>query len=192
MPDFSAEQVASISFSDLAQFAMEELDQARRELAEVPAPALFDFQIVGSHHDLGSEGFAALMRDLRAAVPKGSTVIYALRPLDGRDDTIELVHTLFETSKTQKGWRSRDNQRLSPWLYVGSSRNITKRIKEHLGFGSETTYALKLSAWLPLDDFPLELTCAVYPEGLSATVISALEDALWERLKPMFGRKGSR
>jgi len=44
--------------------------------------------------------------------------------------------------------------------------------------------------------FPLNLelgfTCAKYPVDVSEEVLQALEDTLWDQLKPMFGRKGRR
>ena len=185
-------KIESITFSDLPQFAMEELDRARRELAEVPDPTLFNFLIDDSHLNFEGQNSKALFAELSAAVPNGRNVVYIIKPVDEGSTAIGLIRTLFEESKKSKDGRSRDNRRLSPCLYVSSSSKMATRMKEHLGSGSRLTYALKLLEWLPMDDFPIQLTCALYPLGTPATVIRALEDALWDRLQPMFGRKGPR
>ncbi len=69
---------------------------------------------------------------------------------------------------------------------------MSVRLREHIGFCSKSTYSLKLSEWYPAEPYPLQLMCAVYPVGTAQKVIGALEDALWDRMNPMFGRKGSR
>ena len=79
--------------------------------------------------------------------------------------------------------------------YVGRKHRKPngQRFKEHIGYGAKSTYALHLSHWA--QDFPyLELTChyAQYQEGTAQNLLQALEDALWEKKTPMFGRKGSK
>lgn len=75
-------------------------------------------------------------------------------------------------------------------LYVGSSRSLATRFRDHLGFGAKGTYALQLVHWAPALALPLEFVCAKYAEDTPAEVIAALEDALWDTKRPMFGRKG--
>lgn len=81
----------------------------------------------------------------------------------------------------------------SKCLYVGSSRSVATRLKEHLGFGSSPkTYALQFAHWAQGLDLSLKFCCARYLDSVPAGVMQALEDALWLELAPMFGRRGSR
>lgn len=75
-------------------------------------------------------------------------------------------------------------------LYVGSSQSIAKRLGEHLGYGAPGTYALQLSHWARPLALRLELCCAVYADTTPYSAVQVLEDALWERKVPMFGRQG--
>jgi hypothetical protein len=98
-----------------------------------------------------------------------------------------------DAKKSKKGARAyaRLNKE-SEWLYVGSSKIIYQRLKEHLGFGSKQTYALHLMHWARSLDLEIKFECAKYPPGTSKIALQALEDTLWEELLPMFGRQGVR
>lgn len=178
-------------FADLKDFAMRELERARSDLASAPDPSLSVFEIDIGHFVQG-EACNTLRREIAAAIPVGAVTIYYIRPRLVGGETLARIQTRFVESRRGKDGRSRVNGRQSDILYVGSSRKMSVRMREHLGFCSPSTYALKLSDWYPPEDLPLQLFCAIYPPGISATLIGAPEDALWERLQPMFGRKGAR
>lgn len=80
----------------------------------------------------------------------------------------------------------------SSTLYVGSSLELRKRLREHFGYLGRTTYSMQLTHWLlPGDIESLQLSvwrCA----GLPARTVQALEDHLWDRERPMLGKRGSR
>jgi len=109
---------------------------------------------------------------------------------------LDRIRAAFSTAKAQeKNDRAyaRLNIGISPCFYVGSSYDILKRFKEHIGYGAKSTYALHLSHWA--QDFPLlelSLHYAQYREGTPQDLLQSLEDALWEQRNPMFGRKGSK
>lgn len=75
-------------------------------------------------------------------------------------------------------------------LYVGSSQTVAKRFREHLGYGARKTYALQLAHWAPALPLKLTFVCAKYPDNTPSEVIQALEDTLWQKFGPMFGRQG--
>jgi hypothetical protein len=111
-----------------------------------------------------------------------------------RSTSIDLarVERTFANAKVHKA-----NDRAYPRLnaqgtcfYVGSSRLVAKRFKEHLGFGARQTYALQLVHWARPLSLELDFVCAKYAENIRVEVIQALEDTLWETRKPMFGRQG--
>lgn len=80
----------------------------------------------------------------------------------------------------------------SEFLYVGSSSNIFQRFKEHLGYGSQSTYSLQLAHWARDLYLELDFVCARYGDDMASDVIQAIEDRLWDVLSPMLGRKGPR
>lgn len=77
-------------------------------------------------------------------------------------------------------------------LYVGKSEEIHKRLKDHLGYSARKTYSLQLSHWAKSLDLPLNLYCAQYANNVEKDVLQALEDHLWDRLRPVLGRRGPR
>lgn len=179
-------------FTGLREFAIAELDRAKADLESISEPELtMDFHVDGRHMVEDDIEVTTLLEAISSAIPRGSTTVYCISPHDA-GDAAEVIRDFFLETKRKRDGRSRDNKRLSTVLYVGSSRKMATRMREHLGFCSRSTYALKLSEWYPAAELPLRLTCAVYPPETSATVTAALEDALWERLCPMFGRKGAR
>lgn len=75
-------------------------------------------------------------------------------------------------------------------LYVGSSKSVVTRLNQHLGFGNAKTYALHLNKWT--DNLKITIELYQYPSDTPDQVIQAIEDHLWDKLSPLFGRKGSR
>lgn len=123
-----------------------------------------------------------LLSDGRAAL-----YVFAI----SESDQVERVADAFRKARGNVENLPRDHGALSNILYVGSSRNLPKRLRDHFGLGSAKTYGLKLNKWLPAD-VSLELHYAFYSQETGAIAIAALEDALWEVHKPMFGRKGGK
>ena len=103
------------------------------------------------------------------------------------------VGLCFEKSKKEKvngRAYARFNASLGACLYVGSSQSMCTRFKEHLGYGSASTYALQLIHWARPLGLHLQFVCAKYAKDTPAEVLQALEDTLWQNQKPMFGRLG--
>lgn len=179
------------AFVGLRDVALIDLERVRADLVDIDAPKVFRFEIEGEVYQENGAAWARLFADVDAACPSGVAVIYVIRILEGSEEVRTIVRDFFSESKAKDDRRSRDNMRTSQVLYVGSSRKMAVRLREHLGFCSRKTYALKLSEWYPAAELPLELNCAAF-EGASAAAVGALEDALWERMQPMYGRKGAR
>lgn len=75
-------------------------------------------------------------------------------------------------------------------LYVGSSRDLRKRLMEHLGYGAKKTYSLHLRFWAA-EFGKLRIDVRFYAPTTEKTVLCALEDHLAAKLVPLFGRRGS-
>lgn len=71
-------------------------------------------------------------------------------------------------------------------LYVGSIKeNIHKRIKEHIGFGSSSTYALHLRFWAPK-----ELKLNFYYIKIENPILTYdVEAAITDHLNPLIGKR---
>jgi len=76
-------------------------------------------------------------------------------------------------------------------IYVGGCRtNIINRIKQHIGFGHTHTYSLRLKHWC--SPLRLKLTLYEFSKNVDTEAFQQIEDEIWEKLKPMFGKKGSK
>ena len=103
------------------------------------------------------------------------------------------IYNRYKTAKGNKK-HNRAYARLngkSHCLYVGSSRGLISRIKQHFGFGPKGTYAMQLSHWW---EKGLVITIDIYAfdNNISTKAFQAFEDGAWSSLKPMFGRQGKR
>jgi hypothetical protein len=75
---------------------------------------------------------------------------------------------------------------ISDILYVGSIKeNIHKRIKEHIGFGSKSTYAIHLKHWAPKE---LKLNF-YYIKIENPDLTYDIEAAIADYLNPLIGKR---
>jgi len=77
-------------------------------------------------------------------------------------------------------------------IYVGSSRSIIQRLPQHLNDCAAGTYALKMRRWCPNAENGLNVEVTAVCGDLDAALVQDLEDALWTRSRPMFGKFGAR
>jgi hypothetical protein len=126
------------------------------------------------------------------ATDNGQRYIYYFRVTDA-SDLDRGYHQYEKAKKDGKGGRAyaRLNQQ-SEYLYVGSSQNVALRTKEHLGYGSRTTYAMQLAYWAHDLAMDVEFRCIGFPERANPKALQALEDGIWEELNPMLGRQGAK
>ena len=90
---------------------------------------------------------------------------------------------------------SKFNKNNSKTLYVGISeaKSFKKRMREHLGAGAKSTYALNLKYWIP-KDIQLEILVfktfiPVYNKSESMNLLELMEQSLWDKLQPMMGKR---
>ena len=133
-------------------------------------------------------------KELLQNVPirRGSNEIYLyyFRLVDDLDLT-EIERVFREATQEHTRAYPRLNQH-STFFYVGSSRNMYQRLREHLGYGSGKTYSLQLAHWASNSDLELGFHYARYSSGTADEVVQVIEDTLWDELRPMFGRRGQR
>lgn len=72
------------------------------------------------------------------------------------------------------------------YLYIGSSLEISSRLKQHLGFiGSNKTFSLRLNNWAK----GRKVTIDLY-ETDTKDNMQLFEDLLWREYKPVLGKMG--
>jgi hypothetical protein len=76
-------------------------------------------------------------------------------------------------------------------LYVGSSNNLHKRFKEHCGYASKSTYAIKFKEWLTDDKIEIKFNY-IKLNTENQLILQNIENGLWKTMKPIFGKYGSK
>ena len=144
-----------------------------------------------------------IVNKVRGWAVQGSKFIYYIQ-LIGRPDLNAIRKAYSDSRDRDRGKRAyarlMKNRSTSPPIaeklptcfYVGSSSNVSLRLKEHLGYGAKATFSLQLAHWTMGLDLELKFICARYRNSSQPDVFQALEDILWDQLQPMFGRKGRR
>ena len=80
---------------------------------------------------------------------------------------------------------------ISRCLYVGSSKELISRVKQHLGYGPKGTFAIQLCHWCEMD-FDITLNIYAFGNNISTSAFQTFEDGAWNLLKPMLGRQGKK
>ncbi|WP_113154189.1 hypothetical protein [Nitratireductor sp. OM-1] len=109
-------------------------------------------------------------------------------------DGADSLRLAFEDYVPPGGVKLTRNNRVlgSRTVYVGSSRKIRQRLPQHLNDCSAGTYALKMHLWCPNAENRLNVEVTVVRGEVDQALVQDLEDALWARSRPMFGKIGAR
>ena len=72
-------------------------------------------------------------------------------------------------------------------LYVGTSKSIKSRIKQHLGYGPKRTYSMDLVHWFPNQ---IDISLSIYKVSTNNEfAIELIEQAIWDLKEPQFGKR---
>lgn len=127
-----------------------------------------------------------------AGIKKGQSTLYRFSlPLGVDPEEVQIAFANKSASAYGRAF-ARHNAARSHVLYVGRSSDLRKRTVEHLGFGSPKTYALNLAHWAGVLDLPILFEFAIYDPCVASETLGHMEDTLWDKSQPMFGRRGSR
>lgn len=88
--------------------------------------------------------------------------------------------------------RIRQHMVLLDWmpLYIGKSKNVGKRVLEHLNLGLEkSTFAMKIKARPKISERKFRLSTLPLPVKNYDIIAPALESALRDRLNPLIGKQ---
>lgn len=142
---------------------------------------------------LSDDGKKTVRAELVSNLGASGTAIYSIS-LPNADPT--LIHQSLMAARDDK-IDDRCYSRVLPLphhptavLYVGSSRDLGKRLMEHIGYGARKTYSLHLRHWAkPFGK--IRIDARFYDPAIDKAVLCALEDHLASKLSPIFGRRGS-
>jgi hypothetical protein len=87
--------------------------------------------------------------------------------------------------------RINDENMPSHTLYVGRSKDLKSRLRQHLGAHSLSVYSIHFECWAKENDLDVSIDYMCF-ENADDLLIQAIEDGLWASLKPAFGRTGAR
>lgn len=108
-----------------------------------------------------------------------------------------LIRKAFEETRSDKnrGYnlpRLNEIADITPTIYIGSSNDVITRLRQHL-YRVSSTYALNMSHWIgKLDDGSVTVEVQLFDNDIKKQVLQDIEDALWSRYTPLFGRRGAR
>jgi len=77
-------------------------------------------------------------------------------------------------------------------LYVGGSSDFTSRLRQHLGYGPESTYSLQLKRWWSEAKIHIDVWDITDIVGEDSTKRQIIEDILWDKYDPLFGKQGAK
>ena len=135
-------------------------------------------------------------KEAKKAKPINEFVLGELSALDGIKTAIYIIEQasadISETYNSLLKYKATKERSCpainspSKIMYVGSSTTgVKSRIKQHLGDGNKSTYALHLKHWF---DGGYKITIMEFDKARD--VLQIIEDDISERLAPAFGKKG--
>lgn len=137
--------------------------------------------------------------ELNKKIKKLSANIYMLSVF-GKNHN-EII-SKFRDNKKENAHYPRENTitQGSMCLYVGSSKSVITRLRQHFSSSStqaksgiKQTYALYLDDWY-WHDCNIQLTlisCSIQNKDIDWGIIQFIENKLWDNMKPLFGKKGN-
>ena len=188
----SQRRFSMTDFSTLPEKAQTRLSKISESVSEVVPKEIKSWKI--QTNSLAEDGQGpAIIDEVKEWYEKKCLYLYTFQITSQNVAPLAVFSAYSDAKNGKKGDRAyaRLNKE-SEWLYVGSSKLIYQRLKDHLGYSSKQTYAIHLAYWARSIDLEIKFECAKYPPGTSKIALQVLEDTLWEELLPMFGRQGVR
>ncbi len=129
----------------------------------------------------------------RLRVESSTVAIYSITA-----DKNETLRGIVDAFPRDRARRDYSLPRINPYyqdsqtIYVGSSERMQSRLNEHLWRAAHQTYALHFNRWCP--DLGGSVVVCIQPiiEPVARQVRQDLEDALWRKLRPLYGKSGGR
>ena len=186
---------AGTDFAKAIASAVEQLQAAQRALLSAACPNIDDALRINLR-DLSAERINEVLRAVPAGhckAEKGVDYIYVIEVSEQQAQLVATLRSrLIEARKTANDYpRVNGGNEATTTLYVGRSKTLRSRLRQHLGAGSRGVYALHLQRWATGNDAEIAISAMKF-DGAEDLLVQAVEDGLWASLKPAFGRKGEK
>lgn len=173
---------------------MSQLQTVQQALPGITCPPIASLTI--NLHDLSKEQIGAVLDTVPTGYrksEKGSDYLYVIQIQDEQAGlVITLSAQLDEVRKTSKDYpRLNNKNQETKTLYVGRSKTLRSRLKQHLGAEDRGVYSLHFQRWATGNNAEITVFIMKF-SGVENLLVQAMEDGLWASLKPAFGRKGER
>lgn len=144
-----------------------------------------------------------LNNNIRKITKNNYPIIYTIRIV--QEDLLSKLLASFEKFQTLNQQKDKEsklnisqyNSTDSSCLYVGSSTtNFYERIKNHLGVRENPPYSMNLSKWD--EDMDYDIIISTYEiksdnnEKISNFLVELIEQMMWDKLTPVFGKRSGR
>ena len=146
--------------------------------------------------DLSNERIEELLKDIPtgyAKKDKETDFVYIIQASGPNGSKIFALKSTLEKSRKTANDYSRVNQDHdnTNTIYVGRSKTIRARLRQHLGAESQGIFSLHLQRWAKNIDMEITIYLMSFIKS-DDLLVQTIEDGLWNALKPAFGRKGER
>lgn len=186
------------TFRNAVTNAQDKLDSIRKKLGQLHVTNKSDFKLEFCANEISKEKIDTLVCNLPSSSDNDLDYIYMFK-VTGENKNVSTIKKFFSIAKQNQSVNVQEKNDLcrinkndsKQYFYVGRSHNIKSRMRQHLSENYKGTYALHMERWCTNLNDNIEVLIFQY-KGEENMVIQALEDALWDHLKPCFGRKGDK
>lgn len=124
---------------------------------------------------------------------KGNDYVYVIRASANMQDQVARLGAQLEDARKSADDYCRVNSENTNTdaLYVGRSKTLKVRLRQHLGAENRGIYSMHLQRLATGNDTKISISYMRF-ENKEDLLVQAIEDSLWASLRPAFGRKGER
>ncbi len=177
--------------ADLIQFAVNDFKRRSEAISTIGCP-----EIRSANYKFSQIASGITAKQLRDDFgnPLDAKAIYKIS-VD--PDNVVHVKEAFEAARKvgHPGYsfaRLNKNNDITSTVYIGSSRKLITRLYQHLAQVKGTS-ALNMRRWITgLKEGTVQVDVQLFDSTLENAVIQDVEDALWLKHRPLFGRQGPR
>jgi hypothetical protein len=186
------------NFRTAIKNAREQIHVVEAKLAILECPDIQCLQV--NLEDLCSRAIQELLKDIPTGYSRadnGTDHVYIFQVKEV--ETIENLRVRMQNARENASDYSKINDECprSTTLYVGRSKTLRARLRQHLGSNAKCVYSLHLQRWAK--PVRARLSIAILPFKFDAELslmhdllVQSIEEGIWESLKPAFGRKGGK
>lgn len=180
-------------FTRAIESAAAQLESAQLALRQLACPKIAS--LATNLRDLTAPQIERLLADVPTGYRKRDKEddhVYIIRSSAGPTIVATLAKQLAEARKAHADYSRLNGENLpTSTLYVGRSKTLRVRLRQHLGAEGRGVFSLHLQRWASSNDAMIQISILQF-SGVDDLLVQAVEDGLWASLRPAFGRKGER